>query len=242
MSPKYFIKNYKFIIGIIGLVIFALSVWSEIMGQMIVFRSLRVIFGLALIAFVVFVNKWNTNTVLKYFLISTCAASFFVMFFEIAILIVPAVIFNILAYSFLTLGLYRKAYFIKLKWYILLGFFGIMSINFYLMIVVVDVLQEVSLNTLHSTLLAINTFVIATTALLALIYNYFYSSRSSMTFIVFLTLYIFSEFFRALGYYDLMPGYYALSTGRALFIISFGALFHYMVIDKKADEILKWPF
>lgn len=242
MTAKFLLKNYKIIIGLIGLMVFIVSVLADMMDYKIIFRSLRVFFGILIIVLIVIGKKWKENTVLAYFLIATCAASFLIMFFEKSILVIPAVIFNILGYLLLTLGLYRKSYFVKVQWYILLGFLAIMSINFYLMYQVVRVLQEVSLDVVHSALLMINTFVIAATALLALIYNYFYSTRSSMTFIVFLTLYIFSELFRAVGYYNLMPGYYTAYIGRALFITSFGALFHFMVIDKKKEETLKWPF
>jgi hypothetical protein len=99
-------------------------------------------------------------------------------------------------------------------------------------------MQSFAGSSTHYLFMMLSAMNLVVVGFLALLYNYQYSSKNSLVFVLFIFLIIFSEVFRGIAYYDFAYGDIAVYTARVLLIIGSALVVHYACIKKDKDEEL----
>ncbi|WP_147437283.1 hypothetical protein [Ulvibacter antarcticus] len=111
-------------------------------------------------------------------------------------------------------------------------------IDGYLLYEFVQMIRELTLSSTHYVFTLISAMSFVFLGFLAILYNYIYSSKASLVFVLFVFTFIFAEVFRAIAYYDIAFGIASIHIARGLLLLSMCLLVHYCLLGKKDVEKL----
>lgn len=115
-----------------------------------------------------------------------------------------------------------------------MGIFLLLAgVNAFLLYQLIQMIREIGYNNTQYIAVLVSSVVFIFLCFMALLYNYTNGTKASLLFLVFLFLLIFSDVFRAIGYYDFAFGDAAVYVARLLLIIATACLIHYSVVNDR---------
>ncbi|NND64097.1 MAG: hypothetical protein HKN48_12975 [Flavobacteriaceae bacterium] len=235
---KVFYKNYSFWLIIITLLILGVSVYAHQIDNFGVYRGLRLLPILGALVFLILrkpkIHRWW----MLLFLVLYGVSSALTIGYEISLLAVLSMLFNMLAFWVLIVTLFPKINFRKMNMLFSSIFIIMVLLNAYLLYEFVNMIKEFAQNTLHYLFMMLGAMSLVAAGFFALVYNHLNSSRVSIVFTVFVFTLIFAEVFRAIAYYDFAYGDISVYIARLLNIISMALLIHFAIISARAKVSL----
>ena len=111
-------------------------------------------------------------------------------------------------------------------------------VNAYLLYSFVAMLKEFALSDLHYLFMLLGAMSLVLSGFFSLLFNHQVSSSMSLVFTMFVCILIFSEVFRAMGYYGIDVANVSVYLARGTMILGFALLSYYELLDKKPAEEL----
>lgn len=202
------------------------------------YRFVRGIISLTFLGLLLFYHGKKVYQPLIYFLFFYGISSIATVWYEINSLAILSMILNFLSFLVLVLALLPKVDLKKMNGMFLFGFIIMVLINSYLIYGLVKAIQGFSLSSFHFGFIVLSTMTLILSAFLVLLYNHTYSTKGTLYFLLFVFFIVFSEVFRALGYYNLAFGNIDVYIARILLIIAMCTLVKYSMVEKKNNEHL----
>lgn len=238
MNLRLFKENQHLVIWVAAILFFCLSVFFHAITEYAIYRLLRALFSVFLLGCLLLVYGKKINKMLCGFLIFISSSSLCFVGFENNFFSTLAILFNTVSYGILIWALIPKMDRLKMNSYFLLSFCVIVLVNGFLLFYFIRMIGEMSASAFQFSFMVLNTIGIITASFLTVLYNYLNSSKASMFFTIFVFALIFSEVFRAMGYYDILPGSFSVYISRALFITSLSFLLEFDRMKKTSEEEL----
>ncbi len=246
INKKYIKKHHLVFIQVIGLLLFCLSLFFYYQyknlitenSSFVIFRLLRSVVCFSYLLIMLFFHRNSNNKLILLFLFFYGSSSFLTVWYENNILAILAMAFNALSFLLLIIAIVPKIkkinidFFVILCTFIMILLFGFLGYQFLVMF------KEMTLSTLHFSLIVLSSFGIALALYAAILYNHKYSSKNSVVFTSFVFLLLFAEVFRGIAYYNIAYGDFSAHIARALLIISLSFLTHYSFLSKTEEERL----
>lgn len=242
MNKHFLYKNYKIVILVISIILFLLGTYFHELNNFPIYRLIRGIIPLTFLGLLLFFHRKKVYHPLFYFLFFYGTSSIATVWYEINSLAVLSMIFNLLSFLVLIFALLPKVDLKKMKGLFLIGFVLMALINSYLIYSLIKSIQGFSLSSLHFGFIVLSTIALLLTAFLVLLYNHTYSTKGSLYFSLFVFSIVFSEVFRALGYYNLAFGDIDVYIARILLILAMCILVQYSMVEKKNNEHLNTKY
>ena len=129
-----------------------------------------------------------------------------------------------------------------MSWWLILIFVVLVLFNAILLYEFVAMMKSYAGSAMHYVFMLLGAMSLVVVGFLALLYNYQYSSKSSLILTLFVFLIIFSEVFRGIAYYDFAFGDLAVYVARILLIVGSFLIVHFSLLDKPKDELLNRSF
>lgn len=206
------------------------------------YRCVRGCIPLIFLSLLFYYHRREVYQPIFLFLLFYGASSLATIWYEIDALATISMGLNFVSYLVLIIALIPKVDLKKMKGLFLIGFVLMVIINGYLIFRLVNWIRDFSLSSMHFSFIIVSTMALLILAFLVLLYNHTYSTKGSFIFSLFVFLIVFSEVFRALGYYNLAFGDIDVYVARILLILAMGALIEYSMVIKKNKEHLNTKF
>ncbi|MDC8006202.1 hypothetical protein POV27_19270 [Aureisphaera galaxeae] len=213
-----------------------MSIYIHLTGDFFTYRLSRGVIIFFFLTLLLYYQSGRINRVLVTFMLFYGISSILTIWYEDATSATAAMIINLVAYLVLIISLIRRVTIKGMNTALLMAFVVLIGVNGYLLYELVLILKEFALNSLHYLFILLGSMALALVGFLALLYNHKHSSKVTLFFTFFVFLLIFSEVFRALGYYDIVYGDIAVYIARFLLIAALSMLLNHAIMDKKAGE------
>ena len=231
-------KNYKLVLFLAGLLLFAGSVLVHITDNFIAYRGLRGIVSFLFLLIMVFYNRKETNLLLIIFLSLYGSASILTIWYESNLMAVLSLALNFVAVSCIVVALWKKASFKNLGVSLSIVFFLLLAVNTYLLYQLIAMIKDFNISNLLYAVMLLGAMTLVVAGALSLLYNHSNNTKASLVFTVFVFLLIFAEIFRAISYYDFGFGNASVYIARASLIIATALLVHFSIMPKTEGETL----
>lgn len=242
METGYLYKNYKWALTLIAIVFFTVSMAIYVQSNFLSYRLMRAIICFGFLVLLLWYRKKRPVLVLCQFLFFYGVAGLMTLWYEIEWVAGLSIALSVAAYIVLIVALMAK---VKLKGtslILLMGAVVTYVIITYLLYELVEIIGNAASSNPLYLLIAVTAMIFILLSFLTILYNHRYSTKSTLVFSIFVFALIFSEIFRALGYYNIAYGIIAVYISRALFILGISLLVHYSLLNKKKEEVLSYGF
>jgi apolipoprotein N-acyltransferase len=182
-------------------------------------------------------QKWITG-----FLIFYGASSFATVWYENGTMATISMALNFVSLLILLFYIVPKFDLKKVKKSFTLLFIILVVVNGYLLYQLLEMMKEMTLNYIQYIFMLLSAFCTILLAFLALVYNHFYNSTSSMSFTALAFLIIFAEIFRGIGYYGLAYSVAFVYLARIFLVLSLCVLGHISFIEKNGVKSVKTSY
>jgi len=203
-----------------------------------VYRALRGVISFSALGVLLYFQGKQTHPLFACFLLLYGASSIVTIWYENTTLATLAMILNFCAVLFLIRALFPKVSFKNMSWWLIIIFVAMVLLNAFLLYEFVAMMKSMAGSSTHYLFMLLGAMSMVVVGFLALLYNYQYSSQSSIILVLFISSIIFSEVFRGIAYYDFAFGNIAVYAARILLIIGTSLLVHYALMMKDKDEEL----
>ncbi len=235
-------NNYRIVILALSVALFLIGAYFHSIDNFSLYRCVRGCIPIIFLILLVYYHGKEVYQPIFLFLLFYGASSLATIWYEIDMLATISMGLNFVSYLVLIIALIPKVELKKMRSRTLIGFVLMVIINGYLIFRLVYWIRDFSLSSMHFAFIIVSTMALLILAFLVLLYNHTYSTKGSFIFSFFVFLIVFSEVFRALGYYNLAFGDIDVYVARILLIIAMGALVEYSMVIKKNKEHLDTRF
>ncbi|MBE9489813.1 MAG: hypothetical protein IMY67_05930 [Bacteroidetes bacterium] len=242
MKTNIFHKYYKFFIVLLGVLLFTASIITLTISNFLLYRFLRGFICFVFLGLIILFQKKESNPLLLMFLVLYGASSLLTIWYENNSMATLSMGLNVLSFVALIRAILPKVSSIKINSFFIVSFAVMILLNGFLGYQLIAMFKGMTLSKIHFIFIVLNTLGIVFISFLGLIYNHRYSTKSSLIFVSFILLLLFSEVFRGIAYYELAYGDYSAHIARGLLIISLALLMHYSFLKKNDDELLNARF
>lgn len=242
MKTNIFHKHYRLLIFSLGTLLFIISIITLTNSNIFFYRFLRGFICFVFLILILLFQKKDSNPLLMVFLAFYGTSSVLTMWYENNLMATLSMGLNVLSFIVLIRALLPKISFIKINSFLIISFAVMILINGFLSYHFITMFKGMTLSNTHFAFVILNTLGIVLVSFLGLLYNHKYSTKSSIIFVGFILLLLFSEVFRGIAYYEMAYGDYSAHIARGLLILSMALLMHYSFLKKKDDELLNSHF
>ena len=208
------------------------------------YRPVLIVFGILLFIASIYSHQIEdylgkqTNPLVASFFLLYGASNIAAVWYENTTLATLSMILNFCAILFLIWAILPKVSLKNMSWWLIIIFVIMVLLNAYLLYEFVAMMKSFAGSSTHYLFMMLSAMSMVVVGFLALLYNYQYSSKSSLVLVFFVFLLIFSEVFRGIAYYDFAYGNFAVYAARLLLIIGTSLLVHHALLVKDKDEEL----
>jgi len=212
--------------------------YAEGAPDFFLFRLLRGITCFIFLTLIYIAHGKKTNPLLGGFLffygLSSCAT----IWYEHNVIAIITMGLNCVAFLCLIRALLPKVTLRKMSTFLIVSGVIMNLINGYLLYLFLNMIQTMTLSSVHFLFIILNAMFLFLAAFCALLYNHTHSTRASLIFTTFMFLIVFCEVFRAIAYYDFAYGQIAVYATRGLLILAVAFLTRYTFAPKIESEQL----
>ncbi len=226
-SPTFLERHHKAVLITVGLALIVLNFFYSPVGEdFYAFRILRPVICFSYL--ILFLFGKNKNDLIQVFLIIFAVSSLFSIWFHVQWVAILTMGLETIALFYLVKMVYRMVLFKNPGVLLSIALGVVAAICGLLLVAFINILSPY-LETLFLVLticaLTATFFVLL---VLAFIYHNEANSRDSLVFIFYLIFLVFSDMLRGAGYYEFVDPIISQQIGRALLIISYSLLCHFI--------------
>ncbi|MBX2827275.1 MAG: hypothetical protein KTR22_03900 [Flavobacteriaceae bacterium] len=229
-------KNYKVIITLIGIVFLLVSIYIHTTDNFVLYRLIRGIIIFFFLGLLLYYQSSRWDKVLILFLLLYGSSSILTIWYENTTCATGSMVLSFLSYLVLIASLIPKVKFREMNALFLIAFIILVGVNAYLLYELILLIKDFALSKLHYSFILLGAMSLAVVGFLALMFNHRYSSKTTLMYTFFVFLLIFSEVFRAIGYYDIAYGDVSVYIARGLLIAALSMLLNHVVANKKSNK------
>jgi hypothetical protein len=218
----------------------SLSFFQDPNEDFVIFRSLRVVVSLLFLTASYYLYGKKLDKLVYWHMLFYALSSIASIFFETIAIGILCMLINFVSFTFLIVFLYSKIDFKSINRTFLIALIVGILANIWLLYYLMEMLFEMHSSTSLLVAICISILGSFTVSVLALIYNYNVKSLSSIFFVLFIMVLVFSETFRGAGHYKLIDSASGQYFGRFLLLIAYLLLFSfsYQEVFKKEKDFL----